>query len=180
MIKLAYERYHTFAFRGVRISIPESHDYVAVDKDGIITSFAHQPILCEDSYYIDNQVSDESPLDWTPFCIGRDESIARMVFFKQRSKGSIELIPLDSMGEYVRCLIEGVPYAIKHNHQWAAFDGDGALWSFALYPYYDKALDAWIADCDAALVASDAHRVDGLYKIIQLPNGIYEGERHVK
>lgn len=180
MIELAYTSFHTFAFRGSMVTMPEAHNYVAVDSDGIITSFANQPIL-HDGYYQDAHVTDESPIDAVPFCIGRDKLLASSIFRKQNNEGIIELVPLESTGEYIRCCIEGAQYAIKSNHKWVAFDGDGCLWSFAACPIYDEDLDAWISSNEAELIASATHRVDGhRYKIIEQPDSSFRAERIYK
>ena len=70
--------------------------------------------------------------------------------------------------------IEGETYKIKSHHRWAAFDGDSCLWSFVVAPAYDKDLNMWISEAD--LVASSTRRLSGLYKIIELPDGSYEGQ----
>ena len=175
MIKLAYERYHTFMFRGSMISVPEAHDYVAVDNDGTICSFAHQPMIHEGCYY-DGFEADEELLEWTPFCIGRDKEIAGMIFFKQKHDGIIELIPLDRLGEYARCFINGTSYAFKKHHSWIAVEGDGEVASYYNKPVYDEDMDCWWSSSECETIATKSNLEPGLYRIIQLPNGIYEGE----
>lgn len=176
MFELAYNGFHAFMFQGSMITMPEAHNYVAVDRDGIISSFVHQPIL-RDGFFQDSNIEDETPIKWTSFCIGRDQSIPPGVFCKQKNGSIIELVPLESTSQYIQCTIEGAQYAVKSNHKWVASDGDGCLWSFAACPVYDEDLDAWISDNDSDLVAS-THHIDGfLFEIIEQPDNSYRAER---
>nr|DAT03868.1 MAG TPA: hypothetical protein [Caudoviricetes sp.] len=79
--------------------------------------------------------------------------------------------------EYIKVTIEGETYKVKSNHQWAAFDGDSCLWSFATCPSYNDNLNFWISDDgDFDLLSFSTCRFSGLYKIIEQPDGSYEGQ----